>query len=221
MSFLRILATSDFHGRLDAFHRTVQKAKEIEATIVIVIGDITHFGSFQQGRELLSLLRLREPPVYFVPGNCDPPELIEVKMENIKSIHGICERIGEINFIGVGGSSPSPFNTPFELSEIDIATLLERTSSRCQAGETCLVTHSPPRNTKTDITHLGEHAGSSSIRSFIETMRPILVLCGHIHEACGIDKIGETTIVNPGPAQHGRCTIVDLNGCIKVKLESL
>ena len=84
MSFLRILATPDFHGRVEAFQRTAQKAKEIGATIVIVIGEITHFGSFQQGRELLSLLSLREPPVNFIPGNCDPPELIEVKMENIK-----------------------------------------------------------------------------------------------------------------------------------------
>ena len=32
----------------------------------------------------------------------------------------------------------------------------------------------------------------------ISEYQPLLVLCGHIHEGCGIDKIGETVIVNPG-----------------------
>lgn len=218
---MKILATSDFHGSVEAFHRTAQKARDVEATIVMVIGDITHFGSVEQGRDLLSLLNPLGIPVYFVPGNCDSPELAEVKMKNIKSIHGACERMGGRNFIGVGGSSPSPFNTPFELSERDIMALLERTLSRCQVNEICLVTHSPPRHTRADTTHLDEHVGSSSIRVFIEKMKPNLVLCGHIHEAQGIDKIGDSVIVNPGPARDNRCAIVDFNTRVKVQLESL
>ncbi|MBS7654873.1 metallophosphoesterase, partial [Candidatus Bathyarchaeota archaeon] len=48
--------------------------------------------------------------------------------------------------------------------------------------------------------------------------KPALTLCGHIHEAKGADKIGETLIVNPGPSKQGNYAIIDvLDGSIDVK----
>jgi len=66
--------------------------------------------------------------------------------------------------------------------------------------------HIPPYGTKIDCLFSGVHAGSKSIRKFIEEKQPLLTLHGHIHEApmVGneyIDKIGNTIIVNPG--QYG------------------
>jgi hypothetical protein len=37
------------------------------------------------------------------------------------------------------------------------------------------------------------------VREFIERRKPLVCFTGHIHEAPGIDTIGETRIVNPGP----------------------
>ena len=222
MCCLRILATTDFHGYAEAFRKIALKARQSRADVVVVCGDVTHFGSLQQAKELLSPLRNTRCPVLFVPGNCDPPTLIDTKIENVESIHGKCKQFGNINFLGVGGSSPTPFDTPFELTEAEIAHILEQGFSSCQTKhQTVLVSHSPPKDTKVDLTFTGEHAGSMSVRKFIEKTNPAVVVCGHIHEATGTDKINNTAIINPGPARHGQYVLIDLNKTINTKLEHL
>ncbi|MDD5331264.1 MAG: metallophosphoesterase [Candidatus Nanoarchaeia archaeon] len=69
--------------------------------------------------------------------------------------------------------------------------------------ETILVIHSPPYNTKLDITNSGEHVGSLAVRKFIEEKQPILTLHGHIHETVKmsgtfIEKINKTLCVSSG-----------------------
>lgn len=222
MRRLKILATTDFHGNSEAFRKTATKAMQSKADVIVISGDITHFGSLQNGRELLSLLLKLNVPVLFVPGNCDPPELATETFEMIESIHGKCLQIYNTSFLGLGGSSPCPFTTPYELSELEIRDILMRTYNACKVQcDAILVSHSPPKDTKVDITFSKEHVGSLSVREFIEITKPKLVLCGHIHEALGLDKINETVLINPGPARHGNCALIDLNGKIKVKFERL
>ena len=209
MCCLKILATADFHGSAEAFQKTALKAKQSHANVVVVCGDITHFGSLRQAKELLSSLLNIQSQVVFVPGNCDPPVLAEEKVDTIEPIHGRCRQIGNICFLGVGGSSPSPFDTPFELTETEIAEILEQGLNSCQTiREIILVSHSPPKDTKVDVAFTGEHVGSYSVRGFIEEMKPTLVICGHIHEAVGIDRINNTIIVNPGPAKKGYYALI-------------
>jgi len=219
---LRVLATADFHGNAEAFRITALKAKQIHANLIVVCGDITHFGSLQQSKRLLSSLKDALCPVLFVPGNCDPPALAKEKIETIESIHGKCRRVGDLNFLGVGGSSPSPFGMPFELTETEISNILEQGYKSCQnMSKTLLVSHSPPKNTLVDVIFTGEHAGSNSVREFVERANPMLVLCGHIHEASGTDRINNTIIVNPGPARNRCYALVDLNEDINVILDRL
>ena len=115
--------------------------------------------------------------------------------------------IDGISFFGLGGSNPTPFDTPFELSEDEIKKELES-----QGGGEVLLTHAPPKDTECDMLPDGAHVGSDAVREVIEEFKPKIVICGHIHEGMGTDKIGETIIVNPGEASKGSYALVDLAG---------
>lgn len=219
---MRILAVSDFHGSLEASRRLSFKAKNANADVVVISGDITHFGSVQNARQLLLPSVKLQLPIFLVPGNCDPSSLSEINLKNVRCIHGSCETYDNAMFAGVGGGPISPFNTPFEMKEDEIMKVLNQSSKLCQPKPwLIIVSHTPPKNTKLDATFSGEHVGSSSVRRYIEDKQPSIVFCGHIHEARGIDRIGNTVIVNPGPARHSQCAIVDLNEKIEVHLDHL
>jgi Predicted phosphoesterases, related to the Icc protein len=42
------------------------------------------------------------------------------------------------------------------------------------------------------------HVGSKAVAKMIQKYQPLLGLHGHIHESRGVQKIGKTTIINPG-----------------------
>ena len=213
---------SDFHGSMEASRQAAFKAEQIHADLMVVSGDITHFGSVQNARELLLPLVKLQLPIFFVPGNCDPPSLAEINLKNARCIHDSCEAYDNVMFAGVGGGPISPFNTPFEMAEDQIMKVLNRSFEQCQPKPwLILVSHTPPKNTKLDVAFSGEHVGSSSVRQFIEDKQPSIVFCGHIHEARGIDRIGNTVIVNSGPARHSQCAVASLNEKIEVHLDHL
>jgi Icc-related predicted phosphoesterase len=81
-----------------------------------------------------------------------------------------------------------------------------------------LVSHSPPKNTRLDMVWSGEHVGSIAVRNFIEKFKPALVISGHVHEARGIDSVGETTLVNTGPALAGNYAEIRLEDKVTVSL---
>jgi len=219
---VKILAATDFHGSTKAIDKFAYKIEEEKADIAIICGDITHFGSLKIAINLLSRLKGIRIPILFVPGNCDPPSLAGVDLEGIRCIHGSHELIGDLIFFGVGGCPITPFGTPFEMTEDEIASLLmgcPRDLSEDQ--RLILVSHTPPKDTSLDITHLGEHVGSISIRRFVEERKPLAVVCGHIHEARGIDRVGDTIMVNSGAARDGNCAIILVEDKVYVHLDSL
>jgi Icc-related predicted phosphoesterase len=61
--------------------------------------------------------------------------------------------------------------------------------------------------------------GSRALRTLIEREQPDLVLCGHIHESRGDDTLGETRIVNPGPAFAGHYALVEVGDTVSVQLD--
>ena len=72
-----------------------------------------------------------------------------------------------------------------------------------------LVTHVPPYGVLDTVNSniarpewAGRHAGSKAILQYIRHYQPGYVFCGHIHEAEGMEKIGQTSIYNLGKAGH-------------------
>ncbi|MFQ6094833.1 MAG: metallophosphoesterase [Candidatus Bathyarchaeia archaeon] len=211
---------TDFHGSEEAFRSLASKAEETNAEILVICGDITHFGSLQDARYLLSLLVGLRLPVLFVPGNCDPPSLAAVEVEGAICIHGSFRSYNDVTFFGFGGGPISPFDTPFEMTEEEMTDFFSRKADEAVVNQRfILVSHTPPKDTRLDRIYSGRHVGSRSVRRFIEERKPSAVFCGHIHEARGVDKIGETIVVNPGPARHGCYALVSVNDEIKVEVD--
>lgn len=207
---MRLMAVADFHGKPESrlyLSRCVER-KDVDA--LVIIGDLTQFGPVSAGEEVLEPVRNLRIPVLCVPGNCDPKNIVEVLERWGINLHGKRARLGEWTFLGLGGSNITPFNTPFEFTENEIWEAL--TSLVREDRKVVLVTHAPPFNSSSDLCRGGAHAGSKSVRRFIEERKPVLNLCAHIHEARGIERIGETLVVNPGPLFEGYAAHVVLEG---------
>ncbi|MDI6884019.1 MAG: metallophosphoesterase family protein [Hadesarchaea archaeon] len=198
---MKILAVADFHGASNA-ENNLSKFIERGCDCLVLIGDLTDFGPPEVAESILERVKAAGVPTFVVPGNCDPKQILQVLDKYGVNLHGKCEKVGDIAFIGLGGSNLTPFNTPFELTEVEIQE--ELAAARCNIeNRLVLITHAPPYGTKVDQTRGGIHVGSKSIRQYIEQKQPLVSLCGHVHEARGVDELGRTLIVNPGQISKG------------------
>jgi len=167
-------------------------------------------------------------------GNDDDPEVLSViKQSGTNSFFG-CE--GELvnvdedhTMVSVGYSTPTPWNTPREISDEELAQFIDKMIADVpDMSQTIFNFHDPPFESTLDtcpmldwntdpptpIMKAGQivmhGAGSKSVRKAIETHQPMLGLHGHIHESQGVAKIGRTTCINPG-SEYGEGI---LRGCI-------
>ena len=209
------LLLADLHGqydRLDAF-------LALPFDIVIIAGDLTDCGPAERAMDLLSRI---EVPCFAIPGNCDPPGIVDViERSDAVCIHGSSIDIGPITLTGIGGSNPTPFGTPFELSEEEIDGILSKAKARTKKNiHNVLVAHAPPLETLDCI--CGNYVGSSSLRRHMKDFD--LVCCAHIHEERGSEECEGVKVVNPGMASEGYCAMIhfgDETGDITIELLSV
>jgi len=216
---VKVLATADFHGSVEAAEKAASKAKDIKADVVLACGDITHFGTPEDARKVLMPFIEQKLTILYVPGNCDPPSLLDEEIDGAVMMHGKCEVISNYSFIGAGAIPLDRIHpNPLEVDDEEIMAALSQGLKQCgSAHPLIIVSHSPPAYTRLDKAFFGGHVGSPLLRQFIEKYEPIAVFCGHIHEAKGVDRIGKTVIVNMGPARHGNCVVADLNGKVEMQ----
>ena len=218
---MKILVMGDIHGQCQNIFKYLQKNR---VDLIILTGDITHFGPEKLGEEILNEICIFDILTLAIPGNCDQTYIYgEIESSNAINIHNKSVIMKNMGICGFGGSNTTPFNTPLEFAEIQIYSQLEKLMNEIENEEIrILVTHAPPYNTKADVLPSGEHAGSESIKQIIEEFQPTLNLCGHIHESKTIDKIGNTIIINPGESSQGFAGIVEINeenGNVKISPE--
>lgn len=198
---MRIIAFGDIHMDPGA----VESIPSIHsADLVIITGDITNYGNANAAEKMISRLLSINRNLLGVAGNLDKPDVARYLEENELSLHGSGRIFGKLGLMGLGGSNYTPFKTPYEFSEQELAAFLAAGLSRIQgAGDFILVSHTPPFRTQTDRLANGSHVGSTAVRTFIEQQQPALCLTGHIHESAGEDVIGRTRVLNPGMLKHG------------------
>ncbi len=220
---LKILVLSDIHGNIEAVEKIVETINRIpgKVDLTIVAGDITHFGGLHEALNVLRTLNEAGAEcLFFIPGNCDSPEI--EKFESVEGIFNIHMKVLEhagYRFLGLGGSSKTPFHTLYEFTEEEIEDMLEKLILKVpDTSRLVTVTHDPPYNTRIDINKRGVHVGSKRIREFVLNKKPFLHISGHIHEAKGVDRLDGTVLVNPGSASLGYYSFIEIiEGDVKVE----
>jgi Icc-related predicted phosphoesterase len=192
---MRLLAFSDLHRDLDQAASLVERSSEADA--VIAAGD---FASVHKGlEETIDALKPISVPTVLVPGNNETEDALRAACDGWDAatvLHGEGAEIDGTRFFGLGAGVPvTPWDWSFDLDE---GQARERLAA-CPEGAV-LVVHSPPKG-HCDTSSSGDHLGSESILEAIESKRPPLAVCGHIHEAWGAeDEVGSTTVINLGPS---------------------
>lgn len=180
---MRILVISDIHCNHHKLRDLLNSVKEYD--LIIVCGDF----DCPQAVDILASKR-----TLAVSGNMDYFSIIAKLQESGISIENDVKRVGDYVFMGIGREEVS-----IEEKELEEKLII--------------VSHYPPYGTKVDIAFTGEHIGSYTVRNVIEKLKPIACLCGHVHEARGVDQIDKTLILNPGPLSWGYYAILDLPSC--------
>lgn len=191
---MKILVFSDAHSDFDVIYNIIEKAKKEKVDFLVCAGDLTNFGS---GLDFILKKLDIGIPLIIIPGNHETEEQIkkaEQKFSFIHSIHCKTYSTDSLVFFGYGGSTFTPFHTPYELKEKNFEKILK---FKITSEKLIFIVHQPPYNTKLDL--LDGHYGNIAIRKFIEKFKPLYCICGHFHETQGKrDKIGNTIIINPG-----------------------
>jgi uncharacterized protein len=198
---MRLLVFSDIHGNKSALERLM----DTEADYYFAAGDLANFGRGLD--QLAPVLRRRADRMYVIPGNHESEADIARMCEEFgfHNFHGKTIQVEGYTVAGLGYSNPTPFNTPGEYSEQQLAARLEKFAG---LNPLILICHAPPKDTKLDRAGEGQHFGSTAVRDFIDRNQPAYFYCGHIHEAAGQqDKIGLTLGWNVGT----RGQVLDLN----------
>jgi len=192
---MRLLLFSDLHRDTNAARKLVKMARDVDA--VIGAGD---FATMRKGiQDVIDVLAEIDCPAVLVPGNSESfKELVAAANEwpSAVVLHGSGTEINGIQFWGVGGAIPvTPFGDwSYDFSEDDGRRLL----ADCPEGQV-IVSHSPPLGA-VDQSSRGQNLGSEALLEAVKKCRPILVVCGHIHDSWGRSaNIGRTTVVNAGP----------------------
>ena len=189
---MKLLLFSDIHGDLQALERLMAT----EADYYFAAGDLVSWG---RGLDRCGpLLAARGERVYVLPGNHESAEMVErlCDRHGLHALHGRAVRLGGYHVAGLGYSSPTPFHTPGEYSEAEIAQRLEPFAA---LRPLVLVCHCPPFGSSLDRVNGRLHAGSTAVRDFLAAHQPEYFCCGHIHEAEGVrEMIGPTRAANVG-----------------------
>ena len=119
------------------------------------------------GHEALDLLRTLPMPVLAVPGNMDDSDAA-AEIARLGSLAG--EEPVMIEGVSFGGP---------------------RVRTACDV----LVTHEPPAGVL-DLARSGRHIGTRTVLELLTRLRPRVLTCGHVHEAPGIERFGETLVIN-------------------------
>jgi uncharacterized protein len=150
--------------------------------------------------------------VYMAPGNDDHMEVDDV-IEDSSVIVNCNNRnvmVGDHEMITFAWTNPTPWDTPREKPDELLEPMLEELIAKVENKSKAIFNfHAPPfgfaidlaPELTVDLVQAADrkiHVGSRAVANVIKKYQPLLGLHGHIHESRGVQKVGKTTIINPG-----------------------
>ncbi len=194
---MKLLIFSDIHEDW----RALAKLMAQEADYYVAAGDLANWG---RGLEKAAdILAARADRVWVLPGNHESALDIQqfCGRNGFRDLHGRSLELPGYRIAGLGYSNPTPFNTPGEYSERELARRLAPFGSL--KPPLILICHCPPKDTALDQAGANQHFGSTAIRDFLAQHQPAYFFCGHIHEAAGTHvTLGKTECWNVGKIGH-------------------
>ena len=207
---MKVLAVADIHGAQYRMNLVLKNIQTHNPDLVVVCGDITQFGPGELATNLLNQIPVQ---TLALPGNIDTFDVDEgITTSKATNLHMKQVIVQGVPFVGIGREIPSPLQDAMIVDGKEkkpVSEVLKRTS--------VLVTHYPPFKLQ-DRIFIGTHGGSKELRIMVETYKPRLVLCGHIHEDPGVSRLGKTTVVNCSMGKRTEGAIVELQNTVEVTI---
>ena len=199
---MKIISFGDIH---EDTNNLIKIKSELEnADLIIISGDLTNYHGKVEAEKVLEAIKKYNKHLLAQYGNLDQPEVNEYLTGEGINLHGNGYLFGDVGIFGCGGSSPTPFNTPSEISDMDIKRYLTNGYIKVKDAKwKIMVCHTPPKDTAIDFIRSGLHVGSSAVKDFIVQYKPDVCISGHIHESRGREMLGNTIILNAGMFRDG------------------
>jgi Icc-related predicted phosphoesterase len=196
---LKILAASDIHGDVSLIKKLADQAEKENVDLVVLCGDLTMHESSTDN--IIGPFAAKHKKVLLIPGNHETVAtadfLADVYEPFARNIHGYSVRYKDVGIFGAGGATnvgPTP-----PIDEGEMYDLLKKGFDKIKyLKKRIMVTHIHPTDTKME--KLSRFVpGSDAVRRAVEKFKPDILLCGHVHEAEGLEeKIGGTRVINVG-----------------------
>lgn len=192
---LKILAAGDIHGDAVQAKRLAEQAERENIDLVVLCGDLTYAETSTEG--IIGPFVKKNKKVVLIPGNHETVATADFLAElyGATNLHGYSIKYKDIGLFGCGGANIGMF----QLGEDEIFELIKKSYERIKdAKKKILVTHIHPSGSLIEkFTNI--FPGSSGLKKAIDTFKPDILLCSHVHEAEGIEEmVGRTKVINVG-----------------------
>jgi Icc-related predicted phosphoesterase len=191
---LRVLFTSDFHASEELKEAAIEEANSGEYDLFVNLGD---YMDDEYAEELFERIEI---PGLGCTGNRDmfmDDEFLDGDVPVYNFLEANVD--DEYLFILIGGDFPD------EIKQKVHELVEEHGDSR----KVVVGSHYPPHK-QNDLIHSGRRIGFESFREIIIRDRPVLWVCGHVHEDFGESSLMDTLVLNAAADESGKAWSVTI-----------